>query len=171
VAAIAREQLEAGHAVLVLVHEVAQGRAIASLIEGAVLLHSNSRKADTGGRSREGTLEAMRNGEVRCLIATSLADQGLDVPAVSCVVMAGGGKGGAEGYLIQQRVARAQRIAAGKDGALIVDVFHAGDSMTVAQSWARWRSYKSLGYAMATLPEGMVRKEGRTMDMFKRRAA
>lgn len=154
-AAIAREQLAAGHQVLVLVHEREQGRDIVSRIPGAALAVSGMTKVDGGGRTRAEVMDAARAGEIRCLVATSLADQGLDIPSLSCVVMAQGGTGGKNGYLAEQRAARAQRAQAGKTSSLIIDIFHAGDSSTARQSWMRHRAYQALGHKHAPLPEGM----------------
>lgn len=157
VAALAQEQLAAGHQVLVLVHERAQGREIAARIPDAALAVSGMTKADGGGRSRAEVMEAARAGEIRCLVATSLADQGLDIPSLSCVIMAQGGTGGKHGYLAEQRAARVQRVAAGKPASLVIDIYHAGDPSTARQAWMRHRAYRALGHQIAPLPEGMRR--------------
>lgn len=160
VARIARECLAEGHQVLVLVHERQQGREIRDRIPDSALAVSGMTKADGGGRSRAEVMESARAGEIRCLVATSLADQGLDIPSLSCVVMAAGGTGGKDGYLIQQRVARAQRAHGEKAQGLVVDLFHASDIATARQSWTRHRAYRALGFEIEPLPEGMRPRKG-----------
>ena len=70
-------------------------------------------------KKRGGVLERARRGEVPVLIATSLADEGLDVPRLSRVFLAWPGK--ARGRTLQ-RIGRVMRPHASKDDAVVIDV-------------------------------------------------
>jgi superfamily II DNA or RNA helicase len=50
--------------------------------------------------------DALRGGRIRCVVATPLADEGVDVPAVRAVVLAGGGRAD---HRVLQRVGRGMR--------------------------------------------------------------
>ena len=56
----------------------------------------------------------------RALIATTLADEGLDIPSLDCLILAGGGKSATRAY---QRIGRALRPAPDKEEAAILDFF------------------------------------------------
>ncbi len=68
--------------------------------------------------TRTAALEATRKGDVDVLVATSLADEGLDVPALQNLYLAGNSR--AEGKLLQ-RVGRVLRPHPGKGAPLVVD--------------------------------------------------
>jgi len=68
--------------------------------------------------TRSKLLTRMRKGEVACCILTSLGDEGLDLPPVSGLVLAGAGKSRTK---ILQRVGRALRPYEGKQDAQIYD--------------------------------------------------
>ena len=89
-----------GLSVLVLVQQYKQGDYLKTLIPNSEFI--------TGKLSSEKRLQyinALRKGEI-VLIATSLADEGLDVRALDSVFLAGGGKSVTK---INQRIGRALR--------------------------------------------------------------
>jgi superfamily II DNA or RNA helicase len=69
---------------------------------------------------RKRIIKAMKDNQLECLFASTIADEGLDCPPISAVVMAGGGKSATKSF---QRVGRALRLFPGKDRAVIID-FH-----------------------------------------------
>jgi superfamily II DNA or RNA helicase len=94
-------------------------------------------------RQRAATLGAMRDGRLRALFATKLADEGLDLPALDRVLLTTGGR--AAGRLAQQ-VGRAMRAAAGKRGAKVIDFTDPQVGVLAAQARARQRDvYAPLG--------------------------
>ena len=135
-AKVARRAIDAGRSVLVLVAEKAQGRAIVDLIgEGAVMVHSGMKK-------REATIEALRAGEIRGAVATSLADVGLDVPIISVLVMACGGRAAGR---TEQRVGRAMRNNGDGLDKWVFDYRDGQHFFLSAQAKARAKVYKTLG--------------------------
>jgi len=126
-----------GHeSVLVLVDTKEHGDRLALRIPFAVMLHS-------GVKRRRETIEAFRQKCISCLVCTSLADEGLDVPCASVLIMAGSSK--AAGKIIQ-RTGRVLRPSEGKTHGIIYDLHDVGHGMLSAQHWARRRVYRSQGY-------------------------
>jgi superfamily II DNA or RNA helicase len=131
-----------GQSVLVLVAEIEQGERFAALIPDSIVAHSKM-----GAKKRKAAIDAFRDGTLRCLIATSLADEGLDVPRASVLILATAGRSGAK---LEQRTGRVMRPHEGKGVGLVYDFADAGASMARSQGLARRRVYKQLGYAIET---------------------
>lgn len=67
---------------------------------------------------RKKVLNQIRHGELRHLIATSIADEGLDLPALDALNLAGGGKSSTNAY---QRIGRVIRTYDSKSCGLVAD--------------------------------------------------
>ncbi|MGB1611455.1 MAG: DEAD/DEAH box helicase [Flavobacteriaceae bacterium] len=124
--------------VIILVETKQQGAWIESKLDDAVFVHSS-----VAGRAKK--LEAFQNGEIRILIATSLADEGFDAPIASVLIMAGCGK--ALGKMIQ-RTGRVLRPYPGKASGIIYDFIDKGHGMLLNQSLKRRRIYLDQNYAI-----------------------
>jgi superfamily II DNA or RNA helicase len=102
---IADAAADAGRRVLVLTGRIALAQEIAErLVENgfdAVALSSKTPKA-----ARRAAVEGLRSGEVSVLVATTLADEGLDVPDLDCVILAIPSRSAAK---TKQRAGRAVR--------------------------------------------------------------
>jgi len=96
---------------LILVQQYPQGNAIQKLIPDAPFI-----RGDMARGKRRDAIASMRDGSVPCAIATTLADEGLDVERLGCVIVAGGGKSITRVY---QRVGRALRSFKDKERAII----------------------------------------------------
>lgn len=131
-----------GDAVLVLVGTIEHGEQLAFEIDGAVIVH-----AKLGKKKRAAAINGFRDGSIRCLVATSLADEGLDVPRASVLILASGGRSAGK---IEQRAGRVLRPHAGKDFGLVHDFTDRGSIMGAAQARAREKVYRSLGYTVTT---------------------
>lgn len=134
---------EAPGAVLVLVSTIEHGEQLAAEIDGAVLVH-----AKIGAKKRREAIAGFRDGTIRCMIATSLADEGLDVPRASVLILASGGRSAGK---IEQRAGRVLRPFEGKAFGLVHDFSDRGSVMGAAQARAREKTYRSLGYAVRTI--------------------
>lgn len=134
---------EAPGSVLVLVSTIEHGEQLAAEIDGSVLVH-----AKLGKKKRAAAIEGFRDGTIRCMIATSLADEGLDVPRASVLILASGGRSAGK---IEQRAGRVLRPHAGKEFGLVHDFSDRGSVMGAAQARAREKTYRSLGYAVRTI--------------------
>jgi superfamily II DNA or RNA helicase len=122
--------------IIILVETKEQGRWIESELPGSVFVFSG-----VAGRAKK--LAAFKAGEIRVLIATSLADEGFDAPIASVLIMAGCGK--ALGKMIQ-RTGRVLRPYPGKSSGIIYDFFDRSHGMLLNQSKRRKKIYLDQGY-------------------------
>lgn len=67
---------------------------------------------------RANMLQRVKNGELKILIASTIADQGLDLPILDCLILAGGGRSSTRAF---QRVGRVIRLYPGKTNAIVYD--------------------------------------------------
>jgi len=124
--------------VLIIVGSVKHGEDMASKIKDSVLVHSK-----LGIKIRRQAIEDFRSGKIHCLIATSLADEGLDVPRANVLILAAGGRSAAKA---EQRTGRVLRSFVGKEHGLIHDFWDQQHYFLLAQSKARKKIYENLDY-------------------------
>jgi superfamily II DNA or RNA helicase len=120
--------------VLITVTQIKHGQIILDLIKkrlpnAPVAFIKGEVKKDV----RKQLLNSIREKKLKVLIGTSLADEGLDLPALDAAIIAGGGKS-----LIKalQRVGRTLRLYPGKTEAIIVDFY---DNLRYLTSQSRTR--------------------------------
>jgi superfamily II DNA or RNA helicase len=101
VANTAKHLMSKGLSVLILVNQYAQGDFIKTMLPDAPFV--TGKKTD---KQRDKSIEDLRNGNIKCMIATTLADEGLDIPTLDAVLMAGGG---ASATRVNQRIGRTLR--------------------------------------------------------------
>lgn len=87
----ARFHVGEGRPTIVLVKWSRHAEILAPLIPGCEVLTSSGKKKKSP-KQRKKHLERMRRRELMCIIATTLLDEGVDVPAASAGIFAGGGK-------------------------------------------------------------------------------
>jgi len=87
---------------LILVKQISQGNFIQKLLPGVDFLTSNVSK-----KKRLEAINKLRNKNSLCLIATTLADEGLDIPTLDAALLAGGGSSATR---VHQRIGRTLRI-------------------------------------------------------------
>ncbi|MCX7016770.1 MAG: DEAD/DEAH box helicase [Candidatus Sumerlaeota bacterium] len=104
-----------GKSALILVNEVQHGEQLLRFIPEARFVQG----ADDA-RVRQKALADLEAKRLMTLIATTLADEGLDVPTLDAVILAGGGRSETKAL---QRIGRALRLAKGKKAAAIIDFF------------------------------------------------
>ncbi len=102
---------------LVLVERVAHGKMLKSLIkQNKVKVEFLSGNASSDQRIK--AIAALRNGDVQCLVVTTIFDEGVDIPEIGALVLAGGGKAH---HRVIQRIGRGLRVTEGKDYIPIFD--------------------------------------------------
>lgn len=133
---LARLLARAGRAVLLLVPRVEQAQRIAAELNKAGIL-SAAVTGKSGKTLRSQRLRHMREGKLSVLVATQLADEGLDVPIIDAMIIASTGK--AAGRAIQ-RIGRSMRISDGKRTPLVIDIVD--PSPFLHQWYARVHAYR-----------------------------
>jgi len=132
-----------GDAVLVLVSSIEHGQALAERIIGSAVCFSK-----IGKKKRRELIENFRTGVLRCMIATSLADEGLDVPRASVLILASGGRSASK---IEQRAGRVMRPHETKTFGTVHDFADEAITTCAKQAQARMKTYKKLGYKISHL--------------------
>lgn len=133
----ARNQVLKQEQTLILVAQVAHGLILEQGIpEAELVIGSGPNK--TPKKKRREIFERFRNREIPIIIATTLADEGLDIPCLDAVIMAGAGKSDVKTV---QRVGRAMRLSPGKETASIYDFEDRHNRMMARQAQARTRCY------------------------------
>jgi len=125
-------------ATLILVSAIEHGEYLAKYITDSFLVH-----AKIGKKKRTQAIDDFRTGKLRVMLATSLADEGLDVPRASVLILASGGRSAGK---LEQRAGRVMRPHEGKEFGTVHDFSDAGASLAHNQFKARARTYKKLGY-------------------------
>lgn len=109
---------QAGRTTLLLVPRVEQAQRLAEHLRARGVLAADATSA-TGKQQRIAQLRQLRQRKLQVLVATQLADEGLDVPVLDCLVVASTGR--AAGRAVQ-RIGRVMRTAEGKGQPVVVDV-------------------------------------------------
>jgi len=129
----ANELLDEGLLTYIHVERIDHGEYLADHIEGATFVCGNTPK-----RMRDHTIDSFTDGKRRCLVSTLLGE-GVDIPSINALIMAGGLKT-TTGAI--QKIGRALRVKEGKDSAIIVDFVDSGKYL--AKHWGeRYEAYKS----------------------------
>jgi superfamily II DNA or RNA helicase len=134
-ALIAREAnklVESGRTTLVLVTHVRHGQLLNKLIPGSVFV--SSRASD-----RRDVVEDFKAGKLKCVVSTPIWDEGLDVPVMNGLVLAGAGKSPVKAV---QRVGRGLRPYNGKKDVRIVDINDKGTRYLNEHSIERFKIYR-----------------------------
>ena len=113
IAEVAEHAVKQGKSVLILVNQIQHGKILEQAIDVATFIHGKD-----SGEVREEALDRLRSKTDQVLIATTLADEGLDLPSLDVLILAGAGKSETRAL---QRVGRAIRPYPGKKKATIVD--------------------------------------------------
>jgi len=71
---------------LVLVKEIAHGKFLEKHIKGSVLVTGKMKT-----EKRREAIQSLRDRSCLCMIATCLADEGLDIPTLDAALLPGGG--------------------------------------------------------------------------------
>jgi len=89
---------------------------------------------------RRAILDGMRNHEIEIIIGTALADEGLDIPSLDSVILAGAGKSKSRAL---QRIGRTMRPHGDKEKAIVIDFYDRGLKYLAKHSRARIKIYQS----------------------------
>ena len=85
----------------------------------------------------------LRKGKIQCLIASTIADEGLNIKEIRTIVLAGGG---ASEIKLVQRIGRGMRLDKDKDKIDIIDFFDKTNKILYYHSMKRFRKYKEEGW-------------------------
>jgi superfamily II DNA or RNA helicase len=122
---------------LILIPRITLGEDYEKRIPGSLLVHSK-----IGKKQRKAAMEEFKKGNLRTMIATSLADEGLDLPNVELLIMVSGGRSSQKTI---QRASRALRKTDSKNCATIVDFSDKFHPIGAYHAKKRMECYRQLG--------------------------
>jgi len=122
---------------LILIPRITLGEEYEQSIPNSRLVHSK-----IGKKQRKAAMEEFKAGNLRTMIATSLADEGLDLPNVELLIMVSGGRSSQKTI---QRASRALRKTDSKNCATIVDFSDKFHPIGAFHSKKRMKCYRELG--------------------------
>lgn len=103
--------------VVILVERIFHGELLAHLLGTQFVAGSSPT------RERQRAWEGLKNGSTKVLVTSKIADEGLDIPPLAYLILAGGGKAP---HVTIQRVGRGQRTAEGKETLFVFDFLDGG---------------------------------------------
>jgi superfamily II DNA or RNA helicase len=145
-AAVRVARQHSNDSVLILVNRVEHGLDLVKQIPNSICCF-----AGMGAKKRRAALEGFKDGSVKCVVATSLCDEGFDCPRANVLIMVSAGKSRIK---TEQRSGRVLRLFAGKTGALIYDFIDRQHGLMYKHSQRRIEIYKELNYEI-TGPRNM----------------
>jgi len=131
-----------GQPCLVLVSRVDHGKLLQRRIPGAVFLHGGIESAD-----RRAVIQQARRGEVGVIIATTIFDEGVDIPELRSIILAGAGRSQIK---MLQRIGRGLRRAEQKNSVTIVDFMDESSATLRQHSEERMRVCREEGFQVFT---------------------
>jgi superfamily II DNA or RNA helicase len=124
--------------VLVLVNQLEQGRLLRDAIPDSIFVHGSDSTSH-----RQGVLGDMREATKGIFIASPIFDEGIDVPAVDTVILAGGGKGHVK---LLQRIGRGLRQKAECNELIVIDFMDDTNKYLLEHSQDRIYVYEQEGF-------------------------
>lgn len=140
---IAEELVRDNRKVIILVREIGHGKKIDerlwSFRKQSFITHQFiTGKEPTPVRQR--ALKEFANGEIQVLIATSILDEGVDLPAIDAIILAGSGKSTIKTL---QRIGRGLRKSTSGRNLIIVDTIDFQSKYLLQHSYQRLKDYKA----------------------------
>lgn len=123
---------------LILVTRIDHGKTLQSMLKNSVFVHGNS-----STEQRREALEFMRQGLWGVFIATIIFDEGINVPAVDTIILAGGGK---SEIRVLQRIGRGLRQKEGSNLLVVHDFLDDTNKYLFKHSEERIDVYEKEGF-------------------------
>jgi superfamily II DNA or RNA helicase len=131
---------ESGEQILVLVEQIVHGEILRDLILSRTTKKVVYLTGKEDGETREKVFEQHRLGAVQILIATTILDEGVDIPSIDVLILAAGGKAKIR---LLQRVGRGLRNAKGKTRLVVIDFANFCHPWLIKHSLQRLRTYRA----------------------------
>lgn len=130
--------------VLLLVDRIEHGKILQSMMPSSTFVTGAE-----DSHTRLQVLERMRSGKQGIYIATTIFDEGVDVPAVDVVILAAGGKSQVK---LLQRIGRGMRKKGGENIVTIHDFIDDTNKHLLDHSEARVKTYEREGFTTRVMP-------------------
>lgn len=137
IAEATKKMANAGRKVLILVTKVDHGDVIQGFLDPSLRTDNLNGSNSTNDRMR--AIRRMKDGELDVLVASRIFDQGIDIPELDALILAGSGKSTARAL---QRIGRVIRRKEGKSNAVVLD-FYDNCKYLREHSQARYKIYST----------------------------
>lgn len=98
---------------------------------------------------RRAAMEALADGTIKCLISSTILDEGVDVPEIGALILTGGGKAP---HKVLQRIGRGLRVVEGKEYLAVFDFFDShSEKYLLGHSRQRLQAVKDAGFVYQEL--------------------
>lgn len=142
IAEVAAKHVNAGDSVLIMVtrrdHGENLGNVLASMGVPCTYVHG-----DASGIFRNETKEKLNSKEIKCVIATVVWKEGINIPELNVIIYAGEGKGD---RAVIQSIGRGTRITETKKVLIYYDIFDPSNSYFMEHFGLRFMLYCDLGW-------------------------
>lgn len=118
IASFAATYADEGKSVLILIKQIKHGKTLEKMIEGSLFVDGSK-----SSKKRNQALEDLRNKDLKIMIATSLADEGIDIPDLDVLILGGSGKSKTRAL---QRIGRVIRKSPNKTESFVIDFLDSG---------------------------------------------
>ena len=139
---LAIESAKQGKSCLIICDTIKHARLISEVLKGEEIRSRLITGKNNSGYRKEAKRD-LKSGALEVIIATTLFDEGIDLPELEVVIIAAGGKS-APRFI--QRCGRAIRNSPGKEKATIHDFFDTGSRYLVRHSVARIAACRAEGF-------------------------
>lgn len=140
---IYKEAMSSDPPCLILVTRIPHGERLQKLFGGAVQFLSGDDSQD----EREKAIAALVSGNTKALIATTIFDEGMDIPEIKTLIIAGGGRSPVKSL---QRLGRGLRRAEGKNKVTVIDFMDYTTNTLRKHSRARKMIWENEGHKIKT---------------------
>lgn len=138
----AKYWISQGQIVLIYFNIIDQGKLLKKIADEldveAVLIHGETKNND-----RESTKQLLKSRELKCVIASKIWNTGVNIPPLSVIINAAGGK---SDIVIRQLAGRGTRTCEGKDKMVFVDFFNPNSNYFVSHFGHRISQFCDLGW-------------------------
>lgn len=141
------EKAKEGKQCLVIVNEIEHGDIIFSMLDrsGITVRFSHGQRPN---KFRIETLDMLKNKELDVLIATSILDEGVDVPNINCLFLMAGFK---DMRALLQRIGRGLRVKDDGSGLEVYDAMDHHNEYLLNHTMERQNTYKAEGFKIVKL--------------------
>ena len=106
-------------------------------------------KGSSTSWERQTAIKRLESGSIELLLASTIFDQGVDIPAIESVILGGGGKSEIRAL---QRLGRGTRVTENKSSVEIWDVADTGNRWLASHAGARQAAYVAAGHRVVIEP-------------------
>lgn len=133
--------------VCILVKNIEHGELLEEMIPDSVFLRGENKLKD-----RTQVIKDFDEGKIKCLIASSILNEGISISNMRTLILAGAGKAYTQAV---QKVGRVLRITSNKKKGRLFDFIDSGNKWLLRHSKQRLSIYKQQGYKDITIVENL----------------